>query len=226
VTFTRTAAAPLNTYTGGQLTLSDGTHKVRVPVVARPVALGAPLEVGAGEYKVSFGYDGAFTATPRGLVPATKLAGAVATGGSQEFTVTLPAGLSYARFSLFDSEVSQPSDLDLELYYNGQLVRSSGGSTAAEEMNIVNPPAGVFTVKVIGFAVPSGSANFNLFTWALGTGSAGNLTVTAPATATTGGSGTITLAPTGLATGTRYLGSVVYGGSTNLPAPTIVRIDN
>ena len=44
VTFTRTTA-PLNAYVGGQLTWSGGGHTVRIPVVIRPVALAAPLEV-------------------------------------------------------------------------------------------------------------------------------------------------------------------------------------
>jgi hypothetical protein len=40
VRFTRTTAA-LNAYVGGQLTWTDGTHNVRIPLVARPVALAA-----------------------------------------------------------------------------------------------------------------------------------------------------------------------------------------
>ncbi|HSI52577.1 MAG TPA: hypothetical protein VK981_01325, partial [Ramlibacter sp.] len=104
-------------------------------------------------------------------------------------------------------------------------VGSSGGATAAEEVNFRNPPAGVFTVRVVGFAVPSGAANFNLFSWVLGSTSAGNMTVTAPATATTGQTGTITVTTSGLTAGTKYMGSVAYGGTTNLPNPTIVRVD-
>jgi hypothetical protein len=41
ITVTRAGAA-LNAYGGGQLTWSSGTHEVRIPIVARPVALGAP----------------------------------------------------------------------------------------------------------------------------------------------------------------------------------------
>jgi hypothetical protein len=223
VNFTRTGA-PLLTYTGGQLTWSDGTHNVRIPVVARPVAMGAPTEVG-GSYNVTFGYDGPFSATPLGLVPAVKAPGSVATNVTVDFTVTIAAGTTYARFSLFDNEVSQASDLDLEVYRGGTLVGSSGGSTAAEEVNLRNPPAGTYTVRVIGFAVPVGSASFNLFSWVLGDTSAGNMTVTAPATAVTGQTGAIGITTTGLTAGTKYLGSVVYGGSANLPAPTIVRLN-
>jgi subtilisin family serine protease len=225
LTFTRTTAT-LNDFTGGQLTLSDGTHKVRVPMVVRPVALGAPAEV-TGNYSVSFGYDGPFTATARGLVPATKSPGSVATDGVVDFMVTIPANTKHARFSTFDADVSQASDLDMEVYNAaGTLVGSSGGSTAQEEVNLSSPTAGLYKVRVIGFAVPSGAANFNLYSWLVGDTAAGNMTVTAPATATTGQSGAITITTTGLAAGTKYMGSVVYGGASNLPNPTIVRIDS
>jgi hypothetical protein len=223
MTFARTTAA-LGAYSGGQLTLSDGTHAVRVPIVLQPVTLGAPAEV-AGSYQVSFGYDGAFTATPRGLVPAVKATGSVATNGTVDFTIVVPAGLSYTRFSLFDSDVSQASDLDVEVYRDGVLVGSSGGPTSAEQVSFANPVAGTYTVRVVGFAVPVGSANFTLSHWQLGTTSAGNMTVSAPATAVTGTTGNVTLTTSGLTAGTRYLGSVVYGGTSGLPAPTIVRVD-
>lgn len=226
VTFTRTTAT-LAAYTGGQLTLSDGAggHSVRVPMVVRPVALAAPAQV-SGSYSVTFGYSGPFTVTPRGLIAATTTPGAVATGGSVDFPVTVPAGTTYARFSLFDTEVSQASDLDLEVYNAaGMLVGASGGATTAEEVNLVNPAAGTYTVRVVGYLVPVGSANFTLFNWGLGTADAGNMVLTAPASATIGATGTIGIAASGLTAGTKYLGSVAYGGATGLPNPTIVRMD-
>ena len=47
----------------------------------------------------------------------------------------------------------------------------------------------------------------------------------APATATLGATGTIDLAFSGLTAGTKYLGSVAYGGASGMPNPTIVRVD-
>ena len=224
VTFTRTTAT-LNTYTGGQLTLSDGTHNVRIPMVVRPVALAAPLQV-SGSYSVTFGYNGAFTATPRGLIPAATATGAVATGVAVDIPVTVAAGTTYARFSLFDSEVSQVSDIDLEVYNAaGTLVGASGGATTAEEVNLLNPAAGVYTVRVVGFLVPTGSANFTLFNWALGSSAAGNMSLTAPAAAAIGTTATIGITTSGLTAGTKYLGSVAYGGAAGVPNPTIVRVD-
>lgn len=231
VTFNRTSAA-LSAYTGGQLTLTGGTssrqsdqHAVRIPIVVQPVGLAAPAEV-AGSYTVKFGYTGPFSATPRGLVAAATSGGSVVTNASVDIPVTIPAGTTYARFSLFDANVSKPSDLDLEVYNSaGTLVGSSGSGTSAEEVNLVNPAAGTYTVRVVGFATGDSATSFTLFNWALGTADAGNMTVTAPANATTGGSGTVGLSFSGLAAGTKYLGAVVYGGDPALPAPTIVRVD-
>lgn len=238
VRFTRTTAAP-NAYVGGQLTLSDGAHNVRVPMVVRPVALAAPAQVTAtpagGSYTVRFGFSGPFTATPRGLVPASVTAGSVVDDPTDsscsidlatatKIDVAIPADTTHARFSLFDADVTPGSDIDLCVYSGGALVGSSGSGTSAEEVNLVNPAAGTYTVVITGFAVP-GSSPFRLHTWLLGSTAAGNMAVSAPANASVGATGTIGLTFSGLAPATKYLGSVAYGGTTGLPAPTLVRVD-
>ena len=231
ITITNTGAA-LNAYTGGQLTWSDGTHNVRIPVVVKPVVLGAPAQV-SGSYTVSFGYTGSFSATPRGLVPATTFTDAISTGQQLYYSVTVPAGSTYARFSLFDANVSPASDLDLVVYRcgdptcaTGTSVGSSGGGTSAEEVNLLNPTAATYLVMVDGYATPNNvAATFTLFTWVLGTADAGNMSVTAPASATLGGTGAISLSFSGLTSGVKYLGSIAYSGASGMPSPTIVRYD-
>lgn len=225
VTFTTTTAA-LNTYVGGQFTLTGNKgHVVRIPVVLRPVALAAPAQV-SGSYNVTFGYTGPFTATARGLVPAVTFNGSISTGQQLTYTVTVPAGATYARFSLFDANtLPAGSDLDLVVYGpTNAVVGSSGGGTSAEEVNLLNPAPGVYTVLVDGFATGNPST-FTLFTWVLGSTSAGNMTVSAPASATLGSTGAINLAFSGLTSGTKYLGSVVYGGAAGMPNPTIVVVN-
>ena len=249
VSFT-TGTAALNAYTGGQLTWSDGTHNVRSPIVVRPVALAAPAEVsgdGSGiSYDVKFGYAGPFTATARGLIPAAKenatvtddptdnfdTAHPTANQGIHTHDVAVPAGSTYARFSLFDDAVgpNPGNDLDLYVYRVGSggaltLVGSSGSGTAQEEVDLVNPAAATYRVFVHGFNVVGGSADYTFFNWVLGTANAGNMTVNAPSTAAVGATGTIDLSFSGLAAGTRYLGSVAYGGVSGMPNPTIVRVD-
>ena len=234
VTFANAGAA-LNSYTGGQLRWTDGTHTVRVPMVVRPVLFGAPTEV-SGSYAVGFGYTGAFSATARGLIPAATTDGVVAddpTDGAcslsspnaQLIPVAIPAGTTYARFSLFDADVNPGTDIDLCVANSaGSIIGSSGSGTSAEQVSLVNPAAGNYTVVVQGWGV-AGSSPFKLHTWLLGSTDAGNMTVTAPGSATIGTTGQIDLSFTGLAPATRYLGSVAYSGVAGLPAPTIVRVD-
>jgi hypothetical protein len=202
------------------------------------VPLAAPPEVSSNgaaiSYNVQFGYNGPFTATPRGLIPATTTDGTIADDpgnafspggpGVQSYVVSIPAGTSYARFSLFDAFVSPGSDLDLYVYRGPTLVGSSGGGTAQEEVDLVNPAPDTYTVYVHAFNV-TGTANYRLFGWVLGSASAGNMTISAPATATLGSSGSIGLSFSGLTTGTKYLGSVLFAGASGMPSPTIVRVD-
>ena len=248
VKFTRTTAA-VGVFVGGQLKWSDGTHTVRSPITIRPVALAAPPEVqGTGgpiSYTVKFGYNGPFTADPRGLIPATTVnatvaddptnnfntANPTANQGIQVHDVVVPAGTSYARFSLFDEFTDGIDDLDLYVYRVGTagaltFVGVSGTGTSAEEVNFTNPTAATYKVFVHGFAAEGGSANYTFFSWVLGTASAGNMTVTEPATAAIGATGTVNLAFSGLTANTRYLGSVVYTDGTNNLGTTIVRVNN
>jgi len=243
VAFTRTTAT-LNAYTGGQLTWTDGTHNVRIPLVIRPVALAAPASVsGTGapiSYNVTFGYTGTFTATARGLVPAATSPGNVADDptdsfvrggpGTTSFSVVIPAGTTHARFSLFNEFTDGADDLDLYVFRGtgttgGTLVGVSAGGTTAEEVNLLNPVPDTYTVWVHGFATEGPDANFTLFTWVLGSAAAGNMTVSAPASATQGTTGAINLTFSGLGPATKYLGSVAYAGVAGLPNPTIVRVD-
>ena len=232
ITITRMAAA-LNAYTGGQLTWSDGgAHSVRIPVVVKPVAISAPAQV-SGSYNVTFGYGGLFTAAARGLVPATTFNGTISTGQQQLYTLSVPAGSTYARFSLFDANVSPASDLDLVVYRCSDpscatktAVGSSGSGTSTEEVNLLSPTAATYQVLVDGYATPNDApATFTLFTWVLDSTAAGNMTVAAPATAIFGATAAINLGFSGLSSGVKYLGSVAYSGASGMPNPTIVRVD-
>jgi subtilisin family serine protease len=239
LTVTRTTAT-LAAYVGGQLTWTGGGKAVRSPIVVRPVALAAPREVsGTGgpiSYSIKFGYTGTFTASARGLVPAMTNAGTVTDDptdnfvpggpGTRSFPVTIPAGTTYARFSLFNAFTDGADDLDLYVANAaGTIVAASGGGSADEEANITSPAAGNYTVWVHGFATDGPDSNFTLFSWLLGSTGAANMTMTAPSSATLGATGTINLTFSGLTAGTKYLGSVAYTGSSGLPNPTIVRVD-
>ena len=235
--FTRTAAA-LNAYTGGQLTWTGAANPIRSPIVVRPVALAVPAEVAstgaAVSYNVTFGYDGPFSATARGLVLPTITDGVVSddptdstcsldSPNAQKIPVVIPAGMTHARFSLFDADVNAGSDLDMCVFNGTTQVGGSGSGTSAEEVNLVNPAAATYTVVVQGWGVV-GSTPFKLHAWLLGSVDVGNMMVTAPATATTGATGTITVTPAADLPAGKWLGSVAYGGVAGLPNPTIVTV--
>jgi hypothetical protein len=144
---------------------------------------------------------------------------------AQLIPVTIAAGTSYARFSLFDADVNAGSDIDVCVFNSAKaLVGISASGTSAEEVSLLNPAADTYTVVLQGWGV-AGSTPFKLHTWLLGTADAGNMTVAAPPSATQGASGSIDLSFSGLAAGTKYLGSVAYGGVAGMPNPTIVRVD-
>ncbi|MFL5310508.1 MAG: S8 family serine peptidase, partial [Myxococcales bacterium] len=247
VTITRTTAAFANFPNGfqfGSLTWSDGSgHGARSPIVVRPVALAVPAQVsgtganGSTRFQARFGFTGAFATVPHGLVPASKQTGHVLDDpddnfntanptGNKGFTahaVLVPAGTSLFRVALFDGETDGNDDLDLYVYNSaGALVGASGGPTASEEVSLNNPAAGTYTVFVHGFNTDGPDANYTLFTWSAGAAT-GNLTVTAPATATTGASGNVDVSWSGLAAGTKYLGVLTYQSPEI--GRTAVRID-
>jgi len=250
VEFTRTTAA-LNAYAFGHLTLTgDKGHSVRSPLAVRPVSLAAPATVtgtgtsGSTTYEVTFGYDGPFGASIRGLIAADERPGTVTDDPTNNFGTAnpdanqgivreefvIPSGTTYARFSLFDSETDGNDDLDLYVYRvnadgSKTWIGVSGTGTSAEEVNFVNPAANTYHVYVHGWQTDGPDSNYTLFGWVLGSADAGNSTVTVdPSTATTGAKGEVTLDWTGLDAGSKYLGRVVYSGSSSMPLTT-VRID-
>jgi subtilisin family serine protease len=232
------SSADLNEYTSGHLTWTDGTHVVRSPIVAKPVALAAPGEVsGDGSdqsYDVIFGYTGDFETSVRGLLAATENPGTVSDDPTNTFVVggpgvtthdiVIPAGTTYARFALYDDQIPAGNDIDLYITNeDGDLVGASGTGTSQEIVNLQNPAAGTYTAHVHGWqTLGGGTTSYILYTWGLGSADAGNMTVTAPASATTGETGTIGLSFTGLAAGTRYLGAVDYSNGTDTIGSTLV----
>ncbi|MBC7877972.1 MAG: S8 family peptidase [Anaerolineales bacterium] len=227
-TFTVTVknvSAPLGQWRFGSLTWKDNTghYNVYSPIAVKAALFEGPAEV-SGSYTVSFGYTGPFSATARGLVPATTFNHAVNTGDFTCDPVTIPAGTTYARFQMFDANTSPAGDIDLLVFRGATLVGQSLGGTSEEVVNLLNPIAGAYTACLDGFATGNPS-NTTLFTWVLGTTAAGNMTVTAPSSATIGTTATINLTFSGLTPGIKYLGSVAYSGVPGLPNPTIVRVN-
>lgn len=241
-TITRTTAA-FGTYQSGSLTWSDGTHAVRSPIVVRAVGIAAPGTVagtgvsGTATFSATPGFSGQLSFTARGLQAAATAAGSVADDPTNTFvvggpgvtahTVVVPAGTTYSRFSLFDTNVDGAHDLDMYVYKGLTLVGSSGSGTAQEEVNLKDPVAGEYTVYVHGWQTAGGgTANYTLFSWSLGASGTGtNLTLPAPRAVTVGVPTEITIGWNGLAATTKYLGILDYKQGADTVGSTILRVD-
>jgi subtilisin family serine protease len=243
VTFTRTTAA-LNVYSFGSVTWTDGTHAVRSPLVVRALALVAPATLnltgasGSTNYTVKFGYTGAFAGSPHGLVAPVTTAATVVDDPTNNFntaapasnqgitthSLVIPAGTFLARVALFDDFTDGADDLDLYVYNSvGTLVGASAGGTSAETVSLSNPAAGNYTVYVHGWQTDGPDANYTLFDWKVGA-NAGNMSVTTPASAVAGATGTVTVNWSGLAAATRYLGVVRYLEGASERGRTVVNV--
>ena len=232
VAFTRTTAA-LNAYStasSGQLTWSDGTHNVRIPLVIRPVAIATPAELSSNgapiSWQVKTGYNGALNANVGGLVAATQTPWTVAQDPDQTFnpadptgtflysTASVPANTVFRAGFYEDAITPTGTDLDLFVYRCSpacSLVGQSADGDSNEEVTHVNTGvAATYNVYVHGWSTNGPSASGTLFTWIVTTANAGNTTLSGVGPATIGGVQTHTATFTGLAPATRYLGRVDY----------------
>ena len=255
VTFTTMLGATLDEWAFGSLTWSDGSHDVRSPLAVKPVALAAPDEVvgsdtsGSTSFDVIFGFSGDFSTEVHGLIPAANQAGNVvddpandintALGSGVGITfhpVVVPAGTEYLRISLFDDYTDGADDLDLYVFgpdiAGFPFVGSSGTATSAEEVSLDAPLPGLYLAVVHGWQTDGPDSNYTLFSWALGENDEGNMTAVGPASATLGGTGTVTVNWSGLDPDMKYLGSLTYhdvaapaGYRDGMVDFSIVRID-
>lgn len=219
VTLSRTTA-PLDQWAFGSLTWADKRgHSVRSPIAVQPVALAAPSETtvsgtsGSQSLTLRPGFTGTLSASVAGLVPAQ--VDTVPTPQSTDSTVevTIPAGTQVARFATYDADYPAGTDVDIFVSKDGSPVGQSAGGTAEESVNLSGADlGGTYEVRIDYFAGAGPSLDVKLNSFAVGTSPAGNLTVSPASQPVTSGVPTsATLAWSGLAAGTRYLGVVNWG---------------
>lgn len=243
VSFAATPGAALGAFVEGSLAWSDGARSVRSPIVVRALPLASPAQVqstGAPvQIPVTFGYDGSFGASARGLVAAAEEAGnvvddpandintALTTGvGITVHVVHVPAGTTHARISLFDAFTDGNDDLDLYVFdATGSQVGGSGTGTSEEEVNLPSPAPGDYYVVVHGWQTDGTDANYTLFSYLVDAADAGNMAIVAPAAATLGASASVDVSFAGLTAGRKYLGAIDFDDGAGVIASTLVRVD-
>jgi subtilisin family serine protease len=253
-TFTVTVtnvSGPIGQWRFGSLTWLDsqGHYSVYSPVAVKGALFKAPAEIfgtgnsGSASFNVNFGYTGVYTAAPHGLVAATVthdnvLQDAnqtfsptdVSTGGANAHTFNL-SGVSLFRIAMPPEGTEANADLDIFVYNpsNVQVASSTAGGTD-ELINISNPANGTWTVYVHGWSAPGGDSDYDMWTWAVPAATGGSLSISsAPTSATIGTIGTITVNWTGLTSGgigDWYLGAVSHTGPSGFMGRTVVNVDN
>jgi len=253
MTIAPAANTPKFTWEYGSLTWSDGAgHNVRSPIqVALGQSISAPSDINANTvsgsrlFTISTGFAGHASAN-KGLRdvtmgPATTLApnknvdaAAVckATGPTANvavYTFAVPAGAIVARFALRQADVSGATDdNDLAVVLPNGAVAASEGGTSHETVELLNPAAGNYKVCVASYAAASGSSTHQLSSWIVSPGdtAGGAFNVAMPATVYPGGTSTVGVVWSGLATGHRYLGGIQYlDASATVATATALAID-
>jgi len=246
VTFENTGA-PLEQYAFGTLTWKSNQHAVSSTLAVKPLTVKAPVQVdgtgtaGTVQVPITAGYSGTLNSTVVGLNPATVADAALKNPGGvsfpttapqandhvAKFTVNVPVGSKYARFSTFDADYPAGTDLDVFVYQTGTttLLASSTGGSAEEEANLPAPAGGSYDVYVDLYA-GANEQHVKLNHWELQK-SEGNLTVAPTAQAVqVAGQTNVTASWTGLTAGTRYLGQLHYSDGADGSGATVVRVDS
>jgi hypothetical protein len=105
------------------------------------------------------------------------------------------------------------------------LVASSTRAGTDEQVDILLPVDGTWSVYVHGWAAPGGDSDYNMYTWAVPLATGGSLSVdSAPTSATIGSVGTIAVSWSGLADPSWNLGAVSHTGDSGLMGLTLVEV--
>ncbi len=183
---------------------------------------------------VSFGYDGAYTASVSGIAASFSASGNVSSAeGLDIWCADLPANTHF-RLSMFDEDTSDPGadDLDLRLFlavtdcatFDLAFIGGSGSFSSEEVIDFTTGPAGGYVAVIDYFAASNGTDSDYTVWFQPVFGDEGNTSVTAPAAAMLGASDTVTVDYSGLAP-TRNLGILHHEDGSGEIGRTILDID-
>jgi subtilisin family serine protease len=246
VTITNDGSVPAGEWRFGSLTWNDDTghYDVYSPIAVKGSLFSAPAEIsgsgaaGTTSFDVQFGYGGSYSAAPHGLVPATVTSDNVVQDPDQSFDPNdgysnrhdfAISGAAQLRFRMPPESVADPAiDLDLFLYDpSGNLVATSTNGSTNEEIDIVLPADGTWSLFVHGWQTAGPSADYDLYSWVVSATPGGNLAIdSAPASATVGSVDAIDLSWTGATLGGWHLGAVSHTGDSGLLGLTLINVDN
>ncbi|PWI09629.1 serine protease [Streptomyces sp. NWU339] len=149
--------------------LLDNPYKLDVAVLG---AVFDPETVTVPEAKVGTPADVSWKVTNQAAALDGKLVGGplgsaktdrptISTGDVHTTTVEVPAGAASLDVAI-GNVTDTAADLDLAVYdKNGTRVAQSADGDSEESVSIAKPAAGTYTVQVVGYSVPAGSAEYD-----------------------------------------------------------------
>ena len=225
---------PLGKFAMGSLSWQGAGKTVASPISVRPQSVVAPKDVffnttagtGSGDIKVVSGTNNPVGMTLDGLSKAdssaVELVPGPFTGRADASTfvksVTVPAGVPLAKFSV----VSSDPDSDFDMWVvTPRGVEQVATSSSSETLSISNPAAGKYTIYANLYSSPDGKARKASVDAAVLGANVGNATLSPnPLKLANGKAGKVTLNWKGLATGS-YIGRVTFAGASE---PTFVSV--
>lgn len=236
--------APVGEWRHGSLTWEGGNYEVRSPISVRGVSIATPATVegegvdGSASIPMTFGYTGDYSAAPHGLEPAVVFEDTVVQDPDQNFDPAdgysnlhevTTSGAAFLRIAMPPDAVPS-ADVDLDIFVYGptgeQIASSTAGGTA-EQIDLVLPADGTYSIYVHGWQTVGPSVDYSLYTWVISATPGGNMSVdSAPASAVTNASGSVEVSWTGAAAEEWHLGAVSHSDGAGLLALTLVEVDN
>lgn len=240
-------SAPIGEWRFGSLTWEDDGYAARSPIAVAGSQLDAPDVVtgtgveGTASFDITFGYNGEYDATAHGLVPDVPIVGSVDMDPDQVFDPNDATGTTVHEFTLTDSvfyrltlntsDLDPPDpavDLDLYLFRDGEFVASSTVPSTDEEIELMLPEDGNYTLFVHGWQVPPeiGTVEYTIHTWdvPLAADSGSLAIISEPDEAVLGATETIDIGWSGLESGNNYLGVVGHNDGSGLFDVTLVEV--
>lgn len=233
-------------------------YRVYTPIAARSDFIDYPVSVdGSGvadslSIPVTVGYNGNFATSTYGLVSPSKHVGIisgdpdntypeenpievsrqlVADGYAFERQVFIPAGTIIARFATFDEFTSNENDdVDLHIFGpNDEIIASSFNNVATEQIELLNPAEGTYSLFVHGYDIPDEApaitpTTVTLFEWVVGADN-NNMTVSAPSSVSIGDIIDVQVNWLGLISPELYLGAITHERDGEVIGVTVIEID-
>ena len=192
---------------------------------------------GSTSFDVSFGYTGEYAAAAHGLEAATVISDNVLQDPDQTFDRNdgfsnvhqfAVSGAALLRLAMPPEATEADADLDLFLFDPaGQLAATSTNGGTDEQIDIVLPDDGIWTLYVHGWQAPGGDSDYDLYSWIVSATPGGTMTIdSAPTSATIGTTGTVDVSWTGATAGEWHLGAVSHADGSGLLGLTLVEVDN